>query len=51
VIRKSLGITDLMQIRSCLPALKPWQPSPMHGTELLQMSWSAKQNMCSKLVS
>ena len=51
VIRQSLGTTDLMQIRSCLPALKPWQPSSIHGTELLQMSWSAKQDMRSKLVS
>jgi len=50
VIRNSLGTTDLMQIRSCLPALKPWQPSSMHGTELLQMSWSAEQDMRSKLV-
>ena len=43
----------LMQTRSCvncLPALKPWQPLPMHGTELLQMSWSTKQDMRSKLV-
>jgi len=31
MIRKSLGITDLMQIRSCLPTLKPWQPSPCMG--------------------
>ena len=52
VIRKSLGTTDLMQIRSCLPALKLWQPSSIHGTEQLQMlSWSAKQDMRSKLVS
>ena len=36
---------------NCLPSLKPWQPSPsMHGTELLQMSWSIKQDMHSKLV-
>jgi len=32
-----------------LPSLKPWQPSSMHGTELLQMSWSTKQDMLSKL--
>jgi len=51
VIRKSLGTTDLMQIRGCLPALKPWRPSSMHGTELLQMSGSDKQDMRSKLVS
>jgi len=35
---------------NCLPSLKPWQPSCMHGTELLQMSWSTKQDMGSKLV-
>jgi len=35
---------------NCLPTLKPWQPSSMHGTELLQMSWSTKQDMHSKLV-
>jgi len=35
---------------NCLPSLKPWQPSSMHGTEVLQMSWSTKQDMRSKLV-
>jgi len=35
---------------NCLPSLKPWQPSSMHWTELLQMSWSTKQDMRSKLV-
>jgi len=38
-----------MQIRSCLPVLEPWQPSSLHGTELLQMSWSPKQDMRFKL--
>jgi len=36
---------------NCLPSLKPGKPPSMHGTELLQMSWSTKQDMRSKLVT
>jgi len=50
-MRKGLETTDIMQIRSCLPALKPWQPSSIHGTEQLQMTWSARQDRRSKLLN
>jgi len=36
---------------NCILSLKPWQPSFMHGTERLQMSWSTTQDMRSKLAT
>ena len=51
VLGLSLQLTYCKQeAASCLPSLKQWQTSSMHGTELLQMSWSTKQDMRSKLV-
>jgi len=35
---------------NCLPALKPRQPSSVHGTEWLQMSWSTEQDMRFKFI-
>ena len=46
-----LNASIKQEAANCLLTLKPWQRSSMHGTELLQMSWSDKQNMHSKLVS
>jgi len=45
-----IGLVYKQEAANCLPALKPWQHLSMHGTELLHMSWSTKQDMYSKLV-
>jgi len=46
-----LNASIKQEAANCLLTLKPWQRSSMHGTELLQMSCSDKQNMHSKLIS
>jgi len=46
VLMKLLGLSQFYapKYANCLPTLKPWKPSSMHETHLLQLSWSTARH-------